>query len=111
MTLKWNLEWQKLDKRNKGTSKKLGHEAMSERCDVIVFFSIYFFSKISYTALILLLWVKVAFLPKNVNFLQKNAGVSKIKEVLLLKDTFSETIYVCVLTYQISSFCHNSNEF
>ena len=37
-------------------------------------------------------------------FLQKNADISKIKGALVLKDIFSKTAYVCVLTYQISSF-------
>ena len=40
------------------------------------------------TALILLLWVKVLFLPKN-------ADISKIKRVLVLKGVFSETSCVC----------------
>ena len=35
--------------------------------------------KISNTGLILLPWVKVLFLPKNTNFFQKNAAISKIK--------------------------------
>ena len=60
--------------------------------------------KLSNTALILLLWVKVLFLPKIAEFLQKIAGISKIKGVLVLKGIFSETTYVCVLKYQISSF-------
>ena len=41
---------------------------------------------------------------KNAEFLQKNAGISIIKEVLVVKSIFSETTYLCVLTYQISSF-------
>ena len=44
--------------------------------------------KISNTASILLLWVKVPFLPENVDFLQKqkqNKTNSKIKGVLVLK--------------------------
>ena len=41
---------------------------------------------------------------KNAEFLQKNAGVSIIKEVLVVKSIFSGTTYLCVLTYQISSF-------
>ena len=55
------------------------------------------------TALTLLLWVKVPFLPKNADLLQKNAEISKIK-TLALKVLFSQTKYLCVLTYQISSF-------
>ena len=34
----------------------------------------------------------------------KNAGISKIKGALVLKDIFYETKYVFVLTHQISSF-------
>ena len=37
-------------------------------------------------------------------FFAKNADISKIKRVLVLKDILSETTYVCVLSYQISSF-------
>ena len=59
--------------------------------------------KISNTALALLLLVKVLFLPKNAAFLQRNADISKIKRALVLKVTFSETTYVCVLTYKVSS--------
>ena len=51
-----------------------------------------------------MLWVKVLFLPKNTDFLQKNADTSKIKSAFVLKVIFSETTYVCVLTSQISSF-------
>ena len=52
----------------------------------------------------LLLWVKILFLPKSADFLQKNADISKIKRSLVLKGIFSETTYVFVLTYQIWSF-------
>ena len=52
----------------------------------------------------LLFWVKVLFLPEHADFLQKNADVSKIKEILILKGMFSENVYTCVLTYQIASF-------
>ena len=41
---------------------------------------------------------------KNVDFLQINANISKIKQALALKGIFSETKYAFVLTYQISSF-------
>ena len=34
-------------------------------------------------------------------FLEKNADTCKIKEVLVEKDLFSETTYVCALTYQL----------
>ena len=39
--------------------------------------------------------MKVLFSPENAAFLQKNADISEIKEVLVLKGLF------CVLTYQI----------
>ena len=48
------------------------------------------------TALILRLWVKELFLPKNVDFLQICADISKIKRVLILKGIFSKSTYVCV---------------
>ena len=38
----------------------------------------------------------------------KNTDISKVK-VLARNGIFSETTYVFVLTYQISSFYHNSN--
>ena len=41
---------------------------------------------------------------KKLIFFAKNADISKIKGVLVFKGIFSETTYVCVLTYQISSF-------
>ena len=41
------------------------------------------------TALTLLLWVKVLFLPENADFLQKNTDISKIKRTLVLKGIFS----------------------
>ena len=58
-------------------------------------------------------FVKVLFQPQNADFLdkKKNADISKIKRILVLKGIFSETTYRCVLTCQISSFQHNSNEF
>ena len=60
--------------------------------------------KISNTALTLLLLVKVLFLPKNAAFLQRNAGISKIKRALVLKGIFPETTYVRVMAYQVPSF-------
>ena len=60
--------------------------------------------KISNTALIPLLWVKILFLPIMLIFCKKNAGISKNKPVLILKGIFSETTYVYVLSHQISSF-------
>ena len=46
--------------------------------------------KLSNTDLILLFWVKVLFLTKNTNIFQNNAGISKMKEVLVLKGKFSK---------------------
>ena len=60
--------------------------------------------KISNTAFMLLLSVKVLSLIKNEDFLQKNAGISKIKWVLVLKGIFSKTRFVSVFPYQILSF-------
>ena len=40
---------------------------------------------------------------KNCYFLQINADISKIKRALVLKGILSETKYVCVLKYEISS--------
>ena len=134
----------KIDKRNKNTSKKFDVDVMLENYDPIAVCLIYgqfgrmqkpdsgrivyknyiFINKnlLSYknskqnwntsdTALTLLLWVKVLFLSKNLFFCKKNAEISKIKRVLVLKAIFSETKYVCVLTCQTWSFWHNSNEF
>ena len=47
--------------------------------------------KISDTALTLLLWVKVLFLP-TIAFLRKIAAISKIRRVLILEGVFSETM-------------------
>ena len=58
----------------------------------------------------MLLWVKVLLLPKNTNFLQKYTDISKIKRTLVLKGIFSETAYVCVITYENASLQLNSNE-
>ena len=44
------------------------------------------------------------FFQKNADFLQKKADITKIKGVLILKNVFSKTTYVCILTYEISSF-------
>ena len=55
-------------------------------------------TKKSLTALTLLLWAKVLFWPKKANFLQKNADISKIKRILVLKGIFYETKYECLLT-------------
>ena len=53
--------------------------------------------KKSNTAPILLIWVMIFFFAKN-------AEIMKIKCVLVLKGISSEIIYICVLTYQISTF-------
>ena len=54
--------------------------------------------------LILLLGVKVLNLSKN-------ADISKIKEVLVLNGIVYKFKYLCVRTYQISSFYLNPNDF
>ena len=41
------------------------------------------------------------FWTKNINFLQKHTGISKVKGTEALNAIFSETIYECVLTCQI----------
>ena len=119
----------KLDKKNTATSKTFDDYIILVNSDVIVFFSIYGqfaviqklnFRRMVYktyifnnnnfllaktengtkkspnTALMLLLEVKVLFLPKN-------AEIIKIKRILVLRGIFSETTYLCVLIYQISS--------
>ena len=65
----------------------------------------------SNTALILLLLSKASLFPTKFWFCAKNDDISKIKAFLVLKAKLSETAYICVPTYQISSFQHNSNEF
>ena len=60
--------------------------------------------KIFNTALTLLLWVKVLFLPKNGDFFHKNADINKIKRALVLKGIFSETTYVCALTWWFGQY-------
>ena len=58
---------------------------------------------------------KLQNLKRELTTLQQNshhADISKITNLVSLqKCIFSETAYVCVLTYQISSFLHNSNKF
>ena len=51
-----------------------------------------------HTALTLLLWANILFLPKKCWFFVKNADISKIKKVLVLKGTFYKNTYVYVLT-------------
>ena len=58
---------------------------------------------------------KLQNLKRELTTLQQNshhADISKITNLVSLQMCiFSETAYVCVLTYQISSFLHNSNKF
>ena len=60
---------------------------------------------------------RYCFCQKIQFFFKKNVDIfnmltrCKIKRALVLKGIFSETTYVCVLTYQISSFQHNSKRF
>ena len=49
------------------------------------------------------------FINSNLLSKKKNADISKIKRVLVLKGIFSETAYVCVLTYQISKTSKNTS--
>ena len=46
----------------------------------------------------------IIFAKKCCFFLQRNADISKINWVLVVKAIFFETTYVCVLTCHISSF-------
>ena len=41
------------------------------------------------------------FVKKMLVFCKKKSNISKIKGVLVLKGIFSETTYVCVITYRI----------
>ena len=45
-------------------------------------------------ALILLPEVKLLFCQKKANFLKRNADINKIKDLLVLKNLFSQTTYV-----------------
>ena len=119
----------KLNKRNKTTSKKFDDDAMLANCDVIVIFLNYghfgAFQKpdsgrtvcktyifinsnlLSYKSLTQLSHIalsKGTIFAKKRSFFPKNVDISKIKSALRLQGMFSETKYVCVLTYQISSF-------
>ena len=81
---------------------------MSANCNVSVFFSD--FSPIwgkSGSLIPALQSVKLIF-SLTVTFYQKNAHVSKIKRVLVLKVYFLK-LYVCVLTYQISKNPQNTS--
>ena len=53
--------------------------------------------KTSNTALVLLLWMKVLFFAKKCWFFAKNANISNVKVVLVIKGTISVTKYVCLL--------------
>ena len=71
--------------------------------------------KLSNTVLILLFYIKLLFLSKNADFLQKNCDISKILMVLngtkylVLTGTFSETTCVYLSTkFQVSSIILSS---
>ena len=51
----------------------------------------------------------VLILPKNADFLQRNADFSKIKAMLQRKGKMSETTDVCVFRHRILSFSHSRN--
>ena len=84
--------------------RKTDSGRMVYNSNIFIKTSIISYKNIANTTLILLLWVKLLFLPKNADFLQKNGDNSRFKGVLVLKVTFSKTTYLCVLKYQISSF-------
>ena len=140
MILTWNLDQQlNLRKKTRQLQKKFSDGVISTNCDVIFIFLIFgqfgtirkpksgrivcivcnskllFYNnwnqsyRISNAALIVMPWVKVLFLVKKCWCFAKKC-ISKIKVVLALKGIFSETTYVYVLTKQIWSFEHNSNE-
>ena len=44
-------------------------------------------------------------------FAKRNMIFRAVNGASVLKGIFSETTYLCLLTYQISSFKHNSNQF
>ena len=44
-------------------------------------------------------------------FCKRKANINKINKVSVLKGMFSETTYVCLRTYQTSSFWPDFNEF
>ena len=48
---------------------------------------------------------------KKCRFFSKNADISKIKGILILKGVFSKTTYLSFITYQISSFYTFTNWF
>ena len=83
-------------------SKKYDDDIISTNCNVIVIFPIYgqfgAIQKPDSERKVCKIYIFIDIL------LQKNANISKIKEVLVLKGIFSETTYMCILTYQISSF-------
>ena len=68
-----------------------------------------YITKISVTQLSHYSLSKGTILVKNPDFLQKNADISKIKRLLVLK-AYCETKYGHELTCQVLSFQHNSNE-
>ena len=89
------------DKKNKKKSKKVDDDVMSENCDVIIIFQIYGQSGAIRKPDSGRIVCKSYVLPKIGDFLQKNVDITKIKKAFVLKGTFSETTYVCLLTCQI----------
>ena len=67
-------------------------------------------TKISATQLSHYSLSKGTILVKNADFLQKNAAISKIKRLLVLK-AYCENKYGYELTCEVLSFQHNSNQF
>ena len=93
----------KIDKRNTATSS----------CDVTIIFPIYIVNLELSGSRIPDAWSVILIITesviKGIIFEKKklifyNADINKIRGVLELKVIFSETTYVSVLTYQISSF-------
>ena len=95
------------------TSYKLTMTSYGANCDGISFFRFtvnleQFGSRISDARSVKLTFSLI------VNFyLTKTGNRTKkpLTQLFVLQGIFSETIYGCVLTHQISSFQHNSNEF
>ena len=79
----------KLDKGKEKKSKKFDDDFMSEIVTSLSFFRFSFFS---YHTIAL---SKGIIMPKNADFLKKNAAISKIKRALVVKGIFSEKKHVC----------------
>ena len=119
----------KLDKGNKTRSENLDNDVMTENCDFIAIFPVchqvrsiwkpdsalmvcetYIFINSSLSSRTIS-FSNVTFSPKTNEFLaKKNADISKIKRVFVLKERCSETTYVYELKCKIWNFKHNSNE-